>query len=315
MVRIFTSVQFDTTLIINLILIKMKKLLAAPLFLILLTGCHFSKSVNKDLMTGLLTNGNGLSCEDVFLSVNNENINRSTFVYGEKFVLNFSNIEGFVKENDFVFPGMKLDVTSNKGDTVLQAEDLYSDYVNGIKISPLLLTSDITVASPMDPEGEYTLHLKIWDKKGTGTFTASLGFKVTANEKIQVQSVNVKYNLIYLFSKERGIVLPYNKMRLNEKTYFIFDGLSGFKVENDLVYPGFSFKAKDGNGEVIEDNEDLFSEYSEKGLSVSDFNTRVTAYFVLSEKVYKNPVHCELVIWDKKSDARIMASADLVIEE
>jgi hypothetical protein len=292
----------------------MKTVLTSLLFLIALSGCKFSKSVKKDLLSGLFTTGDGLSCDNVYLSVNDEKTDRNTFIYGEEFIVNFNNIEGFRKENDYVFPGMKLVVLSSTGDTVLQTNDLYSDYTNGMKLSPLLLTSDITVASPIKSKGEYTLQVKIWDKKSNGTFSAKFNFKVNSNEKITTEAVNVTYNEIYLYSKEREKVITDNKMKFSENTYVILEGLSGFKEENGMVFPGLSLKGTDNEGKLILDFSDLFEEFSKSGLAVSDFNTRVSSHFILSGTEFKNPLHCELAIWDKKSIARIKVAADLIVE-
>jgi hypothetical protein len=292
----------------------MKNVISALLFLVILPGCQFSKSVKKDLVSGLLTVGNGLSCDNVYLSVNDEKTERNTFIYGEEFLVNFNNIGGFKKDNDYVFPGMKLFVVSRTGDTVLQSLDLYSDYKTGIKLDPLLLTADIIVASPMKSKDEYTLHINIWDKKGKGNFSAKLDFKVKSNEKIITEASNVSFNEIYLYSKERGKVIPDNKIKFNENTFIIFEGLSGFKVENGMVFPGLSFKAKDNEGNIIMDYNDLFAEYEKSGFAVSDFNKRVSSHFELTGSEFKNPLHCEMTIWDKKSDASVKAKAELVIE-
>lgn len=50
----------------------MKITVSALLFMIAFSACQFSKSVQKDLVSGLLTTGDGLSCENVFLTVNDE---------------------------------------------------------------------------------------------------------------------------------------------------------------------------------------------------------------------------------------------------
>lgn len=284
------------------------------LFLVVLSACQFSKSVQKDLASGLLTTGDGLSCENVYLSVNDETIYRNTFIYGEEFAVNFNNIEGFTKDNDYVFPGMKLFVVSSTGDTALQAEDLYSKYINGLKLSPLLLTSEVTVASPLKSNGDYTLYNNIWDKKGRGKFSAKFNFKIISNEKILIEAVNIRYNEIYFYSKERETVITDNKMKFNENTYVIFEGLSGFKEDNGTVFPGLSLKATDNEGSMIIGYSDLFADYTRSGLPVSDVNRRISSNFILSGSEFKNPLHCEVMIWDKKSDARIKATADLVVE-
>jgi hypothetical protein len=281
---------------------------------VILTGCQFSKSVKKDLISGLLTTGDGLSCDNVYLTVDSVRRELPAFTFGEKISLNFNNIEGFKKENGAVFPGMKIYVISTAGDTVLNTDDLYSEYKGGVTLSPLLLLADLTVASPIRSNNEYSLHVNIWDKKSTGKFNAKLNFKVTPNRFLNIESNIVKYDEIYLFSKERGKVIPGNNIRSGENTYIIFEGLSGFKAENGNVNPGLSLKATDSEGKIVLSFDDLFAEYSADGLTLDDFNNRVSSHFNLNGIELKNPLHCELVIWDKKSPARLKASADLVVK-
>lgn len=292
----------------------MKTSITPLLILLTLSGCQFSKSVKKDLVSGLLTKGDGISCDDVTVTVDNQKTVRNTFIYGEEFNMNFNNIEGFIKENGNVFPGMKLVVTGKTGETVLETGDLYSEYPNGLNLSPLLLMADITLAAPMKSKGEYTLNVNIWDKKGKGTYTAKFDFKVKSNDNIITEANKVTSDEIYLFSMERNIVIPDNRMKFNENTYLIFEGLSGFKEENGVVFPGLSLKATDNEGTKILDYEDLFADYSKDGLAVTDFNKRISSSFILNGTTFKNPFHCVFTIWDKKSDAKIMSTVDLIVE-
>ena len=283
------------------------------ILLALFSGCQFSKSVNKDLVSGLLTKGDGLSCEEVYLTSGGEKINRNKFIYGEEFIMNFNNIEGFTEENAAVFPLMSMIVVSTQGDTVLYADDLYSNYPDGIKLNPLLLTSEITVAAPMESGKEYKLYIKISDKKGKGVFSGEFGFNVVPNDKIVTEKTGVEYNEIYLYSKEQERVITDNKVSTNETTYFVFEGLTGFSEDGGMVFPGLSIKGTDKGGKLILDFDDLFAEYSETGLSVVDFNKRILSNFTLSGTELLNPLHCEILIWDKKGEAKIKSVTDLEV--
>ncbi len=289
----------------------MRNPVIALLLLVAVSGCNFSKSVNKDLMSGLLTKGDGISCEETYLTVNNEKINRNQFIYGETFVVNFNGIEGFVKENESVFADMSLLVLTTEGDTMLFADDLYSNYPDGIKLDPLLLTSDITVAAPMKSGKEYKLHVKISDKKGRGVFSAELGFNVMANDKIITESNGAGYDEIYIYSGDQEKVIVNNEVERADKIYFVFEGLTDFKEEGGMVFPGLSLKGTDKAGKIILDYADLFEEYSTTGLSVTDFNKRLLSNFTLSGVELLSPLHCEIIIWDKKSEAKIKSVTNL----
>jgi len=285
------------------------------LFTLTLTACNFSKSARIDLITGLTTTGDLLTCDDIFLTVNGEKVNSVTFTYGDEFLLNFNNIEGFTRENERVFPGMDLIVTNLNGDTMLVSKDLYKNYPDGINLASLMMQSKIIAAAPIHSNGEYILFVKIWDKKGSGTFNAKMNFKVAPSEKIIITPEIASYGEIYLFSENSKRVINDSKIGLNENVYLLFEGLSGFKEVNGTVFPGLSIKASDEIGEQLLNYEDLFAENSETGFSVSDFNTQVSSKLVFSSSGVKNPIHCKIVLWDKKSAAKISTAFDLQLSQ
>ena len=287
------------------------KLLLTSLLLFSLFSCEFKKSAHKDLITGLSTKGNGLSCDQVYLSDGEDKISRNSFTYGEKFHVNFENIEGFKREGTYAFPGMQLLIINQAGDTVMQNNDLYDSYVDGMEFSPLLLHTDITVAKPMHSTNSYTLFVNIWDKKGEGTYKSQMDFDVISNKKIEIENNNISYNDIYLFSEENKMVITNNNVKLNEDIYMIFEGLSGFSEEAGQVLIGLSIKAKDSEGTIILNEEDLIGEAS---MEISKLKSQLAPTFIFTGTDIKNPVACEITIWDKKSDRSIKASVNLKVE-
>jgi len=285
------------------------------LALLALISCDSRQSVSKDLVTGLNTRGDGLSCKKVYLSVDDKQISRNTFVYGEHLYMNFDNVEGFNKIDGNVFPGMRLWIMNEPGDTVMLTGDMYANYDDGIDISPLLLKANLPVTRPVHSNNEYTLFIKIWDKEGDGTFTAELPFSVTGNEKINIETNNVTYDEVYLYSKENKEVIIDGKAGFGETVHIIFEGLSGFYEENGKVFAGLQLQATDSAQNVILSYDDLLESYEETGISTDDFNTRVNASITFPEGgEIVNPVLCEASIFDKKSDASIKATTELYLE-
>ncbi len=287
----------------------MKIQITLPAFLLLaLISCDSSKSVSKDLVTGLTTKGDGLSCEEVYLSDGEQEINRNTFTYGEIVYVNFENIEGFKKKDENAFPGMQLCVVNQSGDTVMHYPDLYADYQQGINISPLLLQANLTVADPIHSDGEYTLYINIWDKNGEGTFEAILDFDVSPDEQIKIENNNLSYNEIYLFSEAENNVIIGNEAKYNENIYLIFEGLEGFQEEDGEIFIGLSLKVMDSEGETIIDEEDLIGD---TGLQPSQIKEQLAPNFIIRSTSISTPVSCEIVVWDKKSDSNIRAIVSL----
>lgn len=281
--------------------------------LFFMLSCQFNKSVNKDLITGLYTTGDGLGAERVYLSTETEEIERTTFTYGEKIFVMFDDMSGFVKANDKVFPGMHLVVTGQAGDTVMQVADLYADNPEGFDITPLVLRTDLIVAAPIHSGKAYTWHIDIWDKKGKGKFSSTLDFNVIPNALIKVES-NVSYDEIYLFTRERGRVLTDNMATSGEDTYILFEGLTGFNVENNFVFPGLSLRVTDQTGKALLEDMDLFEELSASGVLQSDFNQLISAQLSFPTASAETQVNCEALLWDKRGNGKVRVTTKLTLK-
>jgi len=287
------------------------KMLAYTILLVSVYSCNFAQSVNKDLVTGMVTRGNGLTCDEVYLASEREVLKRNTFTYGEAFVVNFDGIEGFNRTGQAAFPGMQLVVVSQQGDTVMYHRDLYADYTEGVTFSPLELYAEVTVADPIHSKDEYTLYVNIWDKKGEGAFKANLDFTVTPNDKIKITSNQISYNEIYLFSKEKGLTLTDIRVGFNETVYILLEGREGLVVESETVYIGLSMIIKDADGNLILKEEDLIGD---EGMSYPEIRSQLAPNFILTGSQISNPVTCDISIWDKKSSASITASTQLDVQ-
>ena len=292
----------------------MKTIPAFFIFLAIITGCKFSKSVKKDLVSGLTTMGSKLECEEVYLTVDDKRTNRNSFIYGETFYLIFSNVTGLTSEGGNVFPGMKMIVLDKNGDTLMNTSNLIEKYSDGINYSPLLLSADLTVAAPLQSGGEFKMKVLIWDKKGDGKLNSEFDFDVKANELINVDASNVSYEEAYIFSQGSDKVITDNKIRYNDNIYIIIEGLKGFNEENGMVFPGLSIIGTDSQGNVILSKDDLLSDYTESGIAASDLSERVSANFRITGSDFNNPLHCDLKVWDKKGSAYIRTTMDLNIE-
>ena len=285
--------------------------LKIAIILMIIISCDVSRSVNKDLQTGLVTRGNGLSCENVTLSIGDQTIHRHTFIYGEELFVNFNNMEGFEKENGRAFPGMQLLVITDRGDTALQKDDLYAGLEQGTDVSTILLQAKVTMADPIHSNRDHTLHINIWDKKGEGTFQAKLEFDVVPDEKIEIESNQLSFKEAYLFSREKGRTITGDQASLNEHIYMIFEGLEGFEVEGGKVLIGLGMRIVDASGEVILNEEDLIGDTE---MEFGEVHTRLSPNFILSGAEAQNPVAVDISIWDKRGEGRIKASIELNME-
>lgn len=271
----------------------------------ILFSCNFNKSISLDSTLNLKTQGDGISCEKISLTDgNNQELNSTTFTYGQEINLNFQNISGFVEENNLTYPGMRLMVLSSKKDTALYSEDLYADNENGFDIKPLKLLANMTLATPMHSNEKYTAYILIWDKKGKGTFKVEFSFNIVSNPKITVKTKNVDYDEVYLFDQASMKTITNNVVISEQKVFILFEGIKGFTIENDSIKCGISLKVVDNGGHVLLDEADLIGDGA---YSAEEFENQVSPYFFVTGNAINSPVSCYCLIWDKLSDKSISA--------
>jgi len=292
----------------------MKLLSFLFLFTISFTGCEFNKSVHKDLVTGMTTAGDGLSCNNVYITVNDQKVKSTTFKYGQQFFLNFDNIEGFNKEGGSAFPGMRIRVISEDGDTLLSSTDLYADQEGGTEFVNILLRGKLSVGTPIHSGKEYTMLTDIWDKKGKGVFTARMNFEVVPDEDIDINSNKIEFDEVYVWSYSDEEVITDHKIRLNEKGIIIFEGITGLTEIEGKVFPGLHVKAIDAAGIIVLNEEDLLAEVGVKGVPAEDIAAQVTSSFTFKGSEIQSPIDFQAMIWDRQSDATIVAKVVFELE-
>ena len=294
--------------------IKMKnKLLFLSIIAIIATSCNYNKSIKKDFLTGIMTKGNNITCDNIYLTIDNKNETRNTFYYGEVFIINYENIEGFVKVNGNDFPGMSITVLNSNNDTILYEPDLYKEYsTEGINFNPLIIQAMLTAAYPMHTGNKYTMLIHIWDKKGVGTYDSKFEFTLKENEKIKTEAINdAKYDEIYLYSYNTEKVITDNKIPFNNTVYIVYEGLSGFKDIDGRINFGLSLVATDNNGKIILNYPDL---YENKDATIEEFNKLIAPYFEFTGDKANNPISCTATLWDKNSDSKIVSEIILDVE-
>lgn len=279
--------------------------------LIFVNSANLAQNVHKDLESGLTSRTKGLSFDQIYLSDGQQIIRRNAFIYGETYYVNFEAMRGFTRETGNAFPDMQILIVGENGDTALYINDLYAGYEDGIENDPLDLYAEITVADPMHSGHDYALYVDISDKKGEGSLRASLDFSVQRNQRIEVESVQLSSREIYLFSQQTGHTITDGKAGFNETIYLLFEGLDGFSVRDRQVQLGMSMLVRDGEGNIILDEADLFGDAYQ---SYEDIHEQVASSLVLTGTEIANPVQFEVRVWDKNGSGWIHAATELVVE-
>jgi hypothetical protein len=291
-----------------------QKTLPILLVLLVLASCQSGQSSSgSGKVPGLITKGNGLSCDDIYITIDGHKVGRNSFVYGETVEVEFNNIDGFNLLNDAAFAGMKITITDKKGKIVLSNNDLFEDKTAGVKEKPLKLIAFFTTASPISSNQSYTAKIHIWDKKGKGTFDATLPFTVKANPSLHHQTSGVSFDEVYLFDQDNQLVFSGDSILPERKIFLFYEGLKGFKSEDGMSHIGVSMYAKDAAGRMFIEEADLSGDTPIK----SDVLAAQLAPNFIFNNVgggnLKNPVKLEVVIWDKLGTAKIKTTIDLQV--
>jgi hypothetical protein len=311
----FSRTHFKLLTLATINRMKKIKLLGLLIVSLAFNACEFNQSVNKDLITGAYSRGDGLGCDDIKIEINGEVVNRNSFVHGEKVNLIFNNISGLERESGRVFPGLSMFVVKNKKDTVLQHQDLFADMGSGTDLSPLKLVAHFTSALPYENNEKYQVLIKIWDKKGKGTFEYDLPFTVKKNDFLKIETSNIDYTNIYLWDETQKLVVVNKEVNVQNTLILILEGLDGLEVLENKVFPSLSIDITDNNGSQILSNPNILQEYRNEGVDYSEFkNGQLPVTISFSNGQINNPCELKVSLIDLKSERRIDITSELEIK-
>jgi hypothetical protein len=157
---------------------KHLKFLFVVLFIFFLSTCNVG--VNKDLLTGLTYSYKGLSIEDAYLTVDNDELKTNEIEYGKKVNIVLTGVKGYELGNGKVKIGCKIDVSNTEGKSVLSADDAFAaSYEGGLAPEDAeVLSTALTVGKPLEIGKEYTWKSLFWDKNGKGTIATEIKIKI-----------------------------------------------------------------------------------------------------------------------------------------
>lgn len=275
-----------------------------------ITSCNFSKSVSKDLISGMTTKGDGLSAENVYVTINDEIISDNEFYYGQDIITNFENMDGFVIENNRFFPMMQVVLVSKKGDTIMYEPDLLKADA-GFDASLKTLTGNMILARPIYTDDDYTMLYTITDKKGTGKYSSELKFNILHDPLIKVSKKGLDFKEAYLMSLTKKDMILNGKMAFDELVLMDFQDISGYKSSNGQVALGLKIYVVDAANNVILDMADAFNG---REVGEEEMKNGVGAQLQIKKGRIQNPVNFQVTIWDKNSDAKLTAETKLTVE-
>lgn len=287
----------------------MKHFTLFALTLLILASCNggFNKSYHADGTTGMITKGNGLSCEEVFLTIDKERTTRTKFIVGEEVVVNFENVDGLKKIQDMQYPGAEMIIRNSKSEMVLHHKDLLADMKTDL--DPLLVTTSFGVNFPHEENETFKLYVKIWDKKGSGVFTAEMPFTVVENKKMKIQHKGIESSVVYIWDQTESKALTNHEINRKNETYLLIQNVTGLQEVDGYVNPKIQLYCIDSKGNKLIDEPNLLPSIAQNGTQLEEKN-QLPISLSFSKGRINNPLSIELIMTDLNSDKsmRILTS-------
>lgn len=141
----------------------------AILCLISCEGGSFSKGIKKDLNTGLTSNYNGLSVDDVYLSdAKGNKLENNKITLGNEIMIIANGVENYKLENGKAYPGCTILLTDKNKNEIINLQDAFSDLKDGLPPEQATeLKAILTTGNPMMAGEKYQLYVHFYDKKNT----------------------------------------------------------------------------------------------------------------------------------------------------
>jgi hypothetical protein len=131
-------------------------------------GKRESMGVKTDNTTGLQAVYKNMEPKTIRLGMNGETLNHTDIPIGEEFIIYNEGVQGLVQKEGKVSVGCALHITDSKGNTLLQAEDLFKGAGVYDATNATYLKCTVSTGKPMQWEEKYKVQATFWDKYGDG---------------------------------------------------------------------------------------------------------------------------------------------------
>jgi hypothetical protein len=134
-----------------------------------------TEKTNAKIRNGIQLKANGLNVEQAFLTYEDGALvsNENKIDVNQKVVLRLI-MDGWKEENGRVMIGATEKLTTSKGQTILDTDDLFVSYPEGVDAKDAKYITLSAVITRLDELYDYFLvEFRVWDKKGGGEVTGS----------------------------------------------------------------------------------------------------------------------------------------------
>lgn len=257
--------------------------------------------------------GNGFSLQKAFIATDSALQNSNKLDYNTQYYMVFHNIEGFKRQKNKVFPGIRIFVTDLSNKVIFDSGDLLADKKDGVDTSEVReIAPSIFTADPMTGNGFYVFNVEIWDKKGKSRMHATYTFVLNPYDYTYTQkSEGLTTRNLFVFQDNK---LTFgNRIRMNQQADYIFYGTGVFQMVNDKFYPGCRIRVIDSRDLVLFESDDLYTNMAiNKGPDGAIGDLKV--FFTPSDDLEpEKPYKLAILFWDKKSDKQLEIEVPFIV--
>ncbi len=145
------------------------------------------------------------------------------------------------------------------------------------------------------------------DKKGVTEAKVELNNSKIRNGII-IEEHGLKVEQAFLLYEDKTLVPETNITELKKKIKCRLVISDGWKEIDGKVFPGASEKIETSDGRVVLDEKDLFTDYSETGVSAEDGQFITLSAVINSVEMLYDFYLVKFKVWDKSSDAYVSGS-------
>ena len=134
-----------------------------------------TEKTNAKIRNGIQLKANGLKVEQAFLAYEGGGLvsNENKIDVNQKVILRLI-MDGWKEENGKVMIGASEKLTTSKGQTILDTDDLFGAYPEGVDAKDAKYITLSAVITRLDELYDHFLvEFRVWDKKGGGDVTGS----------------------------------------------------------------------------------------------------------------------------------------------
>lgn len=257
----------------------------------------------------------GLVVDTVFFIVQDEYVTTNEFSTGTRVTCVLSGLKGLSIKDGMSFPGLNMKVVNTKGEAVLQFDDLFEEYKDGVDSEDArTLSMMLMVGSPMIEGEQYTWQGRVWDKNGKSELTVSYPVKViAAKDMIGIKSVSkgLTFKNIYIVD---DAPLRTNVVAVGTKITFVLMGIAGYTPDAaNLVNIGMQVLVRDAEGVNLMEYSDLFKNY---GAVDADKANTLTSYLTIGDPLLPGKTYTWYIkVWDKGTNKYLETTAMIEVVE